>query len=158
MTVAMCLPGHLHCMRACSRMCRCVARCCFVPSVSLQQPSSAACIAVQSAAAVCLRAAYTLHLQVLQHSSSLACRKRIQCGSTATGQHAEPCSACCHCLTACRPAECVLSLCVRAPAMPLCWCALAAAAAAAGEAYGPRGKEPTRYGDWEVKGRATDFA
>ncbi|WIA40689.1 hypothetical protein OEZ86_004385 [Tetradesmus obliquus] len=27
-----------------------------------------------------------------------------------------------------------------------------------GEAYGPRGKEPTRYGDWEVKGRATDFA
>ncbi|KAF6254088.1 hypothetical protein COO60DRAFT_1543331 [Scenedesmus sp. NREL 46B-D3] len=27
-----------------------------------------------------------------------------------------------------------------------------------GEAYGPRGKEPTRYGDWEVKGRATDFS
>ncbi|KAF8055479.1 SDHAF4 [Scenedesmus sp. PABB004] len=27
-----------------------------------------------------------------------------------------------------------------------------------GEVAGPRGKEPTRYGDWEVKGRATDFA
>ncbi len=27
-----------------------------------------------------------------------------------------------------------------------------------GEVYGPRGKEPTRYGDWEVKGRATDFS
>lgn len=24
--------------------------------------------------------------------------------------------------------------------------------------YGPRGKEPTRYGDWEIKGRATDFS
>eukprot|EP00775_Hariotina_reticulata_P003501 gene3501-3770_t len=27
-----------------------------------------------------------------------------------------------------------------------------------GEVAGPRGKEPTRYGDWEVKGRATDFS
>jgi hypothetical protein len=27
-----------------------------------------------------------------------------------------------------------------------------------GEIAGPRGKEPTRYGDWEVKGRATDFS
>ena len=25
------------------------------------------------------------------------------------------------------------------------------------EAGGPRGKEPTRYGDWEMKGRAIDF-
>eukprot|EP00879_Flechtneria_rotunda_P004570 GHRR01004825.1.p1 GENE.GHRR01004825.1~~GHRR01004825.1.p1 ORF type:complete len:133 (+),score=41.20 GHRR01004825.1:187-585(+) len=27
-----------------------------------------------------------------------------------------------------------------------------------GEMYGPRGKEPTRFGDWEVKGRCTDFS
>jgi hypothetical protein len=26
------------------------------------------------------------------------------------------------------------------------------------QAYGPRGKEPTRYGDWEIKGRCTDFS
>ena len=26
-----------------------------------------------------------------------------------------------------------------------------------GEVNGPRGKEPTRYGDWAFKGRATDF-
>ncbi|ORX97414.1 hypothetical protein K493DRAFT_144579, partial [Basidiobolus meristosporus CBS 931.73] len=26
-----------------------------------------------------------------------------------------------------------------------------------GEIGGPRGKEPTRFGDWERKGRVTDF-
>jgi hypothetical protein len=26
------------------------------------------------------------------------------------------------------------------------------------QAYGPRGREPTRYGDWEIKGRCTDFS
>jgi hypothetical protein len=26
-----------------------------------------------------------------------------------------------------------------------------------GEVGGPRGPEPTRYGDWERKGRVTDF-
>ena len=26
-----------------------------------------------------------------------------------------------------------------------------------GEVNGPRGPEPTRYGDWERKGRCTDF-
>eukprot|EP00195_Chlamydomonas_chlamydogama_P006824 CAMPEP_0202906214 /NCGR_PEP_ID=MMETSP1392-20130828/37817_1 /ASSEMBLY_ACC=CAM_ASM_000868 /TAXON_ID=225041 /ORGANISM="Chlamydomonas chlamydogama, Strain SAG 11-48b" /LENGTH=109 /DNA_ID=CAMNT_0049594611 /DNA_START=121 /DNA_END=450 /DNA_ORIENTATION=- len=26
------------------------------------------------------------------------------------------------------------------------------------EHYGPRGKEPTRFGDWEIKGRCTDFS
>eukprot|EP00877_Chromochloris_zofingiensis_P003635 jgi/Chrzof1/13272/Cz07g27030.t1 len=26
-----------------------------------------------------------------------------------------------------------------------------------GEVYGPRGKEPTRFGDWEIKGRCSDF-
>jgi len=26
-----------------------------------------------------------------------------------------------------------------------------------GERGGPRGPEPTRYGDWERKGRVTDF-
>lgn len=26
------------------------------------------------------------------------------------------------------------------------------------QVYGPRGKEPTRYGDWEIKGRCTDFS
>lgn len=26
-----------------------------------------------------------------------------------------------------------------------------------GEIGGPRGPEPTRYGDWERKGRVTDF-
>ena len=26
-----------------------------------------------------------------------------------------------------------------------------------GEIGGPRGPEPTRYGDWELKGRCTDF-
>ena len=26
-----------------------------------------------------------------------------------------------------------------------------------GEIGGPRGKEPTRYGDWEAKGRCWDF-
>jgi hypothetical protein len=26
-----------------------------------------------------------------------------------------------------------------------------------GEYYGPRGREPTRYGDWENKGRCWDF-
>ena len=25
------------------------------------------------------------------------------------------------------------------------------------ELYGPKGLEPTRYGDWEQKGRCTDF-
>ena len=25
------------------------------------------------------------------------------------------------------------------------------------EIYGPKGPEPTRYGDWEQKGRCTDF-
>ncbi|RCL00133.1 MAG: hypothetical protein JSC188_001017 [Candidatus Tokpelaia sp. JSC188] len=25
------------------------------------------------------------------------------------------------------------------------------------EIGGPRGKEPTRYGDWEIKGRSIDF-
>ena len=25
------------------------------------------------------------------------------------------------------------------------------------ELYGPKGPEPTRYGDWEQKGRCTDF-
>ena len=25
------------------------------------------------------------------------------------------------------------------------------------EFYGPKGPEPTRYGDWEQKGRCTDF-
>jgi hypothetical protein len=25
------------------------------------------------------------------------------------------------------------------------------------EVGGPKGKEPTRYGDWEVKGRCVDF-
>jgi len=29
--------------------------------------------------------------------------------------------------------------------------------AATGEVGGPRGPEPTRYGDWEQKGRCTDF-
>ncbi len=28
---------------------------------------------------------------------------------------------------------------------------------APGEVGGPKGPEPTRYGDWENKGRATDF-
>lgn len=28
---------------------------------------------------------------------------------------------------------------------------------ATGEVGGPRGPEPTRYGDWERKGRVTDF-
>jgi hypothetical protein len=28
---------------------------------------------------------------------------------------------------------------------------------ATGERYGPRGKEPTRFGDWELKGRCSDF-
>ena len=28
---------------------------------------------------------------------------------------------------------------------------------ATGEINGPRGPEPTRYGDWERKGRAIDF-
>ena len=27
-----------------------------------------------------------------------------------------------------------------------------------GEWNGPRGPEPTRYGDWEQKGRCTDFS
>lgn len=27
----------------------------------------------------------------------------------------------------------------------------------AGEQNGPKGPEPTRYGDWEQKGRCTDF-
>ncbi|GIM16157.1 hypothetical protein Vretimale_18808 [Volvox reticuliferus] len=26
-----------------------------------------------------------------------------------------------------------------------------------GELYGPRGKEPTRFGDWELKGKCVDF-
>ncbi|HVY12055.1 MAG TPA: DUF1674 domain-containing protein [Alphaproteobacteria bacterium] len=26
-----------------------------------------------------------------------------------------------------------------------------------GEVNGPKGPEPTRYGDWESKGRCTDF-
>lgn len=26
-----------------------------------------------------------------------------------------------------------------------------------GERYGPRGKEPTRFGDWEIRGRCSDF-
>ncbi|PNW86112.1 hypothetical protein CHLRE_02g073800v5 [Chlamydomonas reinhardtii] len=26
-----------------------------------------------------------------------------------------------------------------------------------GELYGPRGREPTRYGDWENKGKCIDF-
>lgn len=26
-----------------------------------------------------------------------------------------------------------------------------------GEIGGPKGPEPTRYGDWEVKGRCSDF-
>ena len=29
--------------------------------------------------------------------------------------------------------------------------------AGSGEIGGPRGPEPTRYGDWEVGGRCTDF-
>jgi hypothetical protein len=33
----------------------------------------------------------------------------------------------------------------------------AAAAEAAPETGGPSGLEPTRYGDWERKGRAVDF-
>jgi hypothetical protein len=33
----------------------------------------------------------------------------------------------------------------------------AAAAKAAPESGGPSGLEPTRYGDWERKGRAVDF-
>ena len=33
----------------------------------------------------------------------------------------------------------------------------AQAAAPAGEVGGPRGPEPTRYGDWEKKGLASDF-
>lgn len=32
-----------------------------------------------------------------------------------------------------------------------------APAAAAKEVGGPKGPEPTRYGDWEQKGRCTDF-
>jgi len=28
---------------------------------------------------------------------------------------------------------------------------------ATGEKNGPKGPEPTRYGDWERKGRVTDF-
>ena len=32
-----------------------------------------------------------------------------------------------------------------------------AAAAASGEQGGPKGPEPTRYGDWERKGIAVDF-
>jgi len=32
-----------------------------------------------------------------------------------------------------------------------------AAAAATGEQGGPRGPEPTRFGDWERKGIAVDF-
>ena len=31
------------------------------------------------------------------------------------------------------------------------------AAPAAKEFQGPKGPEPTRYGDWEVNGRCTDF-
>ncbi len=33
----------------------------------------------------------------------------------------------------------------------------AAAPQEPGEIGGPRGPEPTRYGDWESKGRCTDF-
>ncbi len=33
----------------------------------------------------------------------------------------------------------------------------AQAATPAGEVGGPRGPEPTRYGDWEKKGLASDF-
>ena len=33
----------------------------------------------------------------------------------------------------------------------------AALAPASGEIDGPAGPEPTRYGDWELKGRAVDF-
>jgi hypothetical protein len=33
----------------------------------------------------------------------------------------------------------------------------AAAPQKPGEIGGPRGPEPTRYGDWESKGRCTDF-
>ncbi|PNH09454.1 hypothetical protein TSOC_003894 [Tetrabaena socialis] len=29
--------------------------------------------------------------------------------------------------------------------------------ASTGELFGPRGREPTRYGDWENKGRCIDF-
>ncbi|MCY4393849.1 MAG: DUF1674 domain-containing protein [Rhodospirillaceae bacterium] len=29
--------------------------------------------------------------------------------------------------------------------------------AGSGEIGGPKGPEPTRYGDWEVGGRCTDF-
>ncbi len=32
-----------------------------------------------------------------------------------------------------------------------------AAKAQAGETGGPKGPEPTRYGDWEKKGRCIDF-
>ncbi len=35
--------------------------------------------------------------------------------------------------------------------------AAASAEAGAGEIDGPAGPEPTRYGDWELKGRAVDF-
>ena len=35
--------------------------------------------------------------------------------------------------------------------------ALADTAAAAKEFQGPKGPEPTRYGDWETKGIASDF-
>jgi hypothetical protein len=35
---------------------------------------------------------------------------------------------------------------------------LSAVSCAYPQVYGPRGKEPTRYGDWEIKGRATDFS
>lgn len=55
----------------------------------------------------------------------------------------------------------------RRPLSPAAQRALAEAearrAAAAGaperpvEIGGPKGPEPTRYGDWEVKGRASDF-
>mgnify|MGYP000368517261 CR=1 FL=1 len=35
--------------------------------------------------------------------------------------------------------------------------AAAEAPAATGEIGGPKGPEPTRYGDWEKKGRCIDF-
>lgn len=44
-----------------------------------------------------------------------------------------------------------------APAAPACPAPAAGADKMPREIGGPKGPEPTRYGDWEVAGRCTDF-
>jgi hypothetical protein len=45
----------------------------------------------------------------------------------------------------------------RRPALPVDGTATPETARAVREIGGPKGPEPTRYGDWEVNGRCTDF-